>query len=264
MNKKNYRSAHILLLGMIHNYIFFYSRCFTVIIGSACIMTFCSNDDTTNSSTISTNKIQNKQYFIKSTLASNLRHNPKIHDMSQLTNLHLDIRYATTNNFTGQNLYGNYTYCFLHVIAANKLKIASRNLQKVRPGWKLLIFDCLRPLRIQKKLWEVVRGTPQQSYVANPRFGSIHNFGFAIDLSLLDEKNQEVDMGTPYDSFQLLSQPRLESKFLKIGKISPKQLENRKILRKVMVDSGFKQLAIEWWHYDALPSTIVRKNHTLF
>lgn len=184
-------------------------------------------------------------------------------DLSHLEQFKLDIRYATTDNFTGKNLYGNYKACILHKKAAAKMKKAAEILKKEKPGWKFLIFDCLRPRHIQEKLWEVVVHTPQQNYVANPATGSIHNFGFALDLSLLNDAGREIDMGTPYDSFLPLAQPRLESRFLKEGKLSAKQVANRKILRSIMERAGFKQLAIEWWHYDALNAAEVRKNYKL-
>ncbi len=180
-------------------------------------------------------------------------------EIGQFDGLTTDIRYATTNNFVGKNLYKNFNKPFLHKIAAEKLKKAAENLQKEKPGWKLLVFDALRPRAIQRKLWENVVGTEKQKYVANPDKGSIHNYGFAVDLSLKNEKGEEVDMGTAYDSFEDLAQPSLEEKFLKNGKLTQVQVDNRKILRKVMTEAGFIQLPLEWWHYDALPGKELKK-----
>jgi len=175
----------------------------------------------------------------------------------------MDIQYASENNFAGINLYGDYNSCYLHREAAQKLIAASELLGKSRPGWKLLLFDCLRPRRVQKILYEKVKGTPQQSYVANPAKGSIHNYGFAVDLSIVDEKGAEIDMGTPFDAFTKLSRPSMEEKFLKEGKLTDKQLENRKILRSVMEKAGFIQLPVEWWHFDALPKTEVKTKYKI-
>lgn len=170
----------------------------------------------------------------------------------------VELRYATPNNFMGVQLYKDLKDAYLHKVAAKKLEQASKNLQKIKSGWKLLIFDALRPRAIQFQMWEKVKGTPQEEYVANPKGGSIHNFGLALDLSLRDEKAKEVDMGTPYDSFQELAQPKLEERFLKSGQLTETQIANRKILRKVMTDAGFIQLSHEWWHYDALDGKEVR------
>jgi len=175
----------------------------------------------------------------------------------------LDLRYATTNNFTGHNLYGVFNRAFLHQLAAAKLARAAANLQAIHPKYKLLIFDALRPRSVQYLLWNKVKGTDQQKYVANPQGGSIHNFGFAVDLSVLDETGKELDMGTAFDDFTPLAQPALEEKFLESGKLTRQQLQNRRLLRKAMEDAGFIQLPLEWWHFDALPKTEVKMNYSI-
>ncbi len=180
---------------------------------------------------------------------------------SPLIAVHL--KYATNDNFMRENLYGDFHECYLHQEAAEKLEAAANFLSESRRGWKLLLFDCLRPHEVQKRMWDRVKGTPQQSYVANPERGSIHNFGFAVDLSLLDEQGNEVDMGTPYDSFSRLSQPRYEDRYIKEGKLTNKQIKNRLVLRKAMTQAGFIQLQNEWWHYDAKPPAEVRSNYKM-
>jgi D-alanyl-D-alanine dipeptidase len=189
-----------------------------------------------------------------------LAHDPGYSDISDVPNVHVDLRYASENNFLKKNLYGNFRRCFLERTAAEKLRQAARDLNMIMPGWKLLVFDCLRPRSLQRKLFAAVEGTPRQPYVANPRGGSIHNFGLAVDLSLEDEHGHEVDMGTQFDDFTPLAQPAQESKSLASGKLSREQLEHRLLLRKIMTGAGFIQLPIEWWHYDALPKDQVRKN----
>ncbi len=175
----------------------------------------------------------------------------------------LDLRYATTNNFTGQNLYGVYNRAFLHKVAAEKLNRAAGSLHASHPQYKLVLFDALRPRSVQYLLWEHVKGTDQQKYVANPQGGSIHNYGFAVDLSILDEAGHELDMGTPFDDFTPLAQPRLEDKFLEAHRLTEQQLQNRRLLRSVMEQAGFVQLPIEWWHFDALPKDEVKKRYSI-
>lgn len=184
-------------------------------------------------------------------------------ELTSLDNITVDIRYATANNFVGTNLYGTFNKAYLHKVAAKKLEAAAKHLQLQKPGWKILVFDALRPRSVQKKLWIHVEGTPQEQYVANPKIGSVHNYGFAVDVSLVDDKGMEIDMGTPFDNFTELSQPQLEQKFLQEGKLTSQQVKNRKLLRNVMTGAGFKQLPNEWWHYDALPIQELKKKYNI-
>lgn len=178
-------------------------------------------------------------------------------------NMVLDLRYASTDNFVGKDMYGDFRKAFLHKLAAAKLEKARAHLQQLKPGYKILVFDALRPRSVQRILWSKVVNTPQQGFVGNPDKGSMHNFGMAIDLSLQDAKGVELDMGTPFDDFTDLAQPKLEEKNLAAGLLTPAQLENRKLLRKIMVEAGFIQLPHEWWHYDALPGDEVRAHYTI-
>lgn len=175
----------------------------------------------------------------------------------------LDLRYATADNFVGRNLYGEFDRAFLHRIAAAKLRRAAALLRELRPDHRLVVFDALRPRSVQAVLWDQVAGTEQQRYVANPKGGSIHNYGFAVDLSIVDGAGAELDMGTGFDDFTELSQPRHEARFLREGRLTEAQLANRLLLRRVMEEAGFTQLAIEWWHFDALPKAKVRANHRI-
>lgn len=175
----------------------------------------------------------------------------------------IDLKYATKENFMSENLYGDFKDCYIHSIAFSKFQKAKELLHRIKPGWKFIVYDCLRPLSIQYKLWEKVKDTDKEPYVANPERGSIHNFGFALDLSLLDGKNKPVDMGTEFDDFSFPSQPILEKELLKEGKLTNKQISNRKVLRQVMTQAGFIQLKNEWWHYDALRPDIVRQKYNI-
>ncbi len=172
--------------------------------------------------------------------------------------------YATKNNFVGENIYGNFNKPYVHHITDEKLQKANEELQKLRPGWKFKVYDALRPHHCQHKLWDKVKGTPSEGYVMNPKYGSIHSFGFALDITLVDEKGREVDMGTPVDSFDRLSQPRHEKEYLASGKLTKQQYENRQVLRKSMVKGGFHTISNEWWHFEALPGDVVRRNYPIF
>jgi D-alanyl-D-alanine dipeptidase len=196
-------------------------------------------------------------------LIENLLKNPDFIEVGRLPGVALDLRYATKNNFMGKNVYHDFNRAFLHRVAAEKFLAALENLKKVKPSWKLLLFDCLRPARAHQQLWDFVAGTPQESYVANPDRGSLHSFGFAVDLTLLDENGRELDMGTEFDSFEDLAQPKFELQMLERGLLTKYQHENRLILRNIMESAGFTQLSFEWWHYDAGPGDYVRKNYRM-
>lgn len=173
----------------------------------------------------------------------------------------IDLRYATKNNFVGQNLYGDFNRAFLHREAAEKLMKAQADLKIRDPHLHLHIFDALRPRSVQIRMWDKVKGTDGEKYVGNPEKGSVHNFGFAVDITISDSKGRELDMGTPFDAFTPLSQPKLEEAFLVEGKLTARQIENRRLLRGVMERAGFLQLPSEWWHFDALPASEVRAKY---
>jgi len=140
-------------------------------------------------------------------------------EITSSNKIRFDLRYATENNFMRVNLYGPFKKCYLHKIAADKLQKAAELLSDTKEGYALLLSDCLRPRSVQRILYETVRGTNQQGFVGNPDKGSIHNFGFAVDLTIVNDKGQEINMGTPFDSFEELSRPDKESLFLSKGKI---------------------------------------------
>lgn len=171
--------------------------------------------------------------------------------IAKMEGISLDLRYRTPNNFMQTDLYGDYPGCYLHRDAAAKLKQAVALLQKRRPGWKLRVLDALRPREIQEKMFAKVKGTLKSKYVANPRDGSGHNYGMSVDVTLEDEHGNEIDMGTAFDDFTPLAQPRYEAMHVKNGKLTKAHYDNRLLLRSVMRQAGFNALLQEWWHFNA-------------
>ena len=152
----------------------------------------------------------------------------------------LDIRYATTNNFVGKVIYKE-ARAFLQSPAAEALIRIHRNLKKQNLG--LVIFDGYRPLSATKFFWEVTPAS-KKKFVANPKNGSRHNRGCAVDLSLFDLKTGEnIDMPTDFDNFT-------EKANINYAGATELQKKNREILRNAMEADGFKIYPIEWWHYD--------------
>lgn len=175
----------------------------------------------------------------------------------------IDLRYASTNNITGRNVYGPFNKAFLHRIAAEKLSHAYRLLRESNPGYGFIVYDALRPGCVQRVMWNHVKGTDGEKYFANPDIGSVHSYGFAVDISVIDQQGRELDMGAGFDDFRDISAPSQEAKYRASGQLTERHLANRLILRNAMEGAGFIQLPHEWWHYDALPKTEVRSRFRL-
>ncbi len=176
----------------------------------------------------------------------------------------VDLKYAREDNFMGVNVYGDFTCAYLQSEAAWKLVRASEILRERYPHLRILVGDALRPRSVQYMMWKLVENTPMQPYVANPESGSMHNFGAAVDVTLFNVKTgKKLDMGTTFDYFGPLAQPRLEARFLQEGKLSKDQIENRLILRNAMVDAGWYPINIEWWHFNAFPRDYIRRNYSI-
>jgi D-alanyl-D-alanine dipeptidase len=151
----------------------------------------------------------------------------------------LDIRYATADNFLGRRLYP-VARCLLRRSVAERLARAAAHLRE--RGYRIRLFDCYRPLSAQRELW---RARPQRGFVADPRTGSHHNRGAAVDLSLLDLGGRAVEMPTPYDAFD--RRARADA----VRGISRAAIRHRTALRRAMEEAGFRVNRAEWWHFDA-------------
>jgi D-alanyl-D-alanine dipeptidase len=150
----------------------------------------------------------------------------------------LDIRYATADNFTGQVIYP-VARCLLRRDAALRLLRAQQDLEK--QGYRLIVFDCYRPLEVQKRFWEIM---PDERYVADPSKGSRHNRGAAVDVSLADSGGKPLSMPTGYDDFSVKAHRDWKG-------ASPEALKNSAILEAAMKAAGFEPFPTEWWHFDA-------------
>jgi len=177
--------------------------------------------------------------------------------------IRVELKYASVDNFMRSAVYGEFKKAWLRKDAAIKLAQANKYLKELRPDLTLLVGDALRPRRISWKMWKELEGSPMQSYVANPKAGSIHNYGCAVDITISDMSGTRLDMGTPLDFFGELAQPRYEEKFLKEGKLTEEQVANRRLLRKVMYAAGFQGIKNEWWHFEAFDKKHIRKTYSI-
>lgn len=150
----------------------------------------------------------------------------------------LDMKYATTDNFLGRKVYSS-NQCLLRYSVAKRLVEVQQELQ--REGLGLKVFDCWRPLDVQKQMWKI---KPDANYVANPNKGSRHNRGAAVDLTLVDGSGQELEMPTGFDDFTKKAHRDYQG-------ASPQAQANRQLLEQAMVNQGFSPLPTEWWHFDA-------------
>ena len=150
----------------------------------------------------------------------------------------LDIRYATANNFTKKVVYPA-ARCLLRRPVALKLAAAAREFEK--RGYRLRVYDCYRPLSVQRRFWELV---PDERYVADPKKGSRHNRGAAVDLDLTRLDGRPLEFPTAYDDFS-------EKAHRGWAGASEEAKKNSALLEGVMRRHGFKGLPTEWWHFDA-------------
>ncbi|MCK8493339.1 M15 family metallopeptidase [Spirosoma sp. RP8] len=167
----------------------------------------------------------------------------------------VELKYSTTDNFVGKDVYGDLTRAYMQPMAAKKLASASQYLQSKHPDLRLLVYDAARPRSAQWNLWNALPNMTEnerQKYVADPRKGSIHNYGCAVDLTVATKDGKPLDMGTKYDFFGELAYPSRENELLKAGKLTQKQIDNRQILRTAMRQGGFSPIEFEWWHFNAL------------
>ena len=151
-----------------------------------------------------------------------------------------ELKYATPDNFLKQAVY-DCGECYLRKSTAEALVKANKAF--IQLGYRIKLFDCYRPLSVQKKMWKILPGT---HYVANPAKGSKHNRGAAVDLTLVDAQGKELNMGTPFDFFGKEAHHTYTE--------HPKEvLENRKLLKETLNKYNFKSIYSEWWHYEYCP-----------
>lgn len=154
-----------------------------------------------------------------------------------ITDIVIDLRYSTEKNFTGKVLYSK-SECYIAKEVAVALQKVNEELKKI--GYKLKIYDGYRPLSVQIQLWEAY---PNPKFIANPKKGSVHNKGYAIDVSLVNLNNEDVIMPTDFDEFTEKANPSYMN-------LPIEAIKNREILQTIMKKYGFEQSKTEWWHFN--------------
>ncbi len=149
----------------------------------------------------------------------------------------MEMPYATEDNFLKEKIYP-CAKCFLREDAANALLEEQKMAQDL--GYRIVIFDCYRPLLLQQKMFNII---PDTKYVADPKRGSNHNKGVAVDISLADLSGEPLEMGTAFDDFS-------ERAHYNSQQVSAVAQKNRKLLRDIMLSNNFTPYNNEWWHFN--------------
>lgn len=173
--------------------------------------------------------VLDKQTYVNDTSFVNLK--------EYSTDFVYDMKYATEDNFLKSKVY-DCAECYMRLKTAKALIKANSKFMKL--GYKIKIYDCYRPLDVQKKMWAIVSNP---NYVANPSKGSIHNRGGAVDITLVDFTGKELDMGTPFDFFG----PEASHDYYNFSK---EIIDNRALFKKIMISAKFQSFDSEWWHYN--------------
>lgn len=157
-----------------------------------------------------------------------------------IPSIYVDLRYATTNNFTKKKIY-NFKEAYLRYGTVKKLKKAQDELLK--KGYSIKIWDAYRPFEAQKKLWKVC---PNSRYVANPNKGPRkHNLGGTVDITLVSKSGKIIPMPTDFDNFS----KKADRNYSDIK--NKTAVKNVKLLEKTMYKYGFTGYSKEWWHYNS-------------
>ncbi len=166
-------------------------------------------------------------------------------------------------NFFRENYYNGLTKAYLRKTVALKLAKAQKVLKQKYPLYSLQVLDAARPRSVSKAMYEKMKGTKFEKYVANPSKGSMHNYGIAVDITIVNGEGEELDMGiTPFKKSTL--RIYWDYTLKKLGKkLSEEQKNNRKLLLDTMKKAGFIPLSFEWWHFNGMAKAKARKRYKI-
>lgn len=215
------------------------------------------------------NSIQTTQTVIEKSNSPLQKEPPMVHDSCELeklfvskdlvninsldSNIRVVLHYSTSQNFLNKPIYNGLKDCYLPCDVAIKLCNAEHLLNTQFPNYHIIVFDAVRPLHIQKQMWEELKMPVEEkiNYLAHPSDLSLHNYGAAVDVGIIGNNDVLLDMGTSFDFFGELSEPKREKELVEKGQLSKEALTNRLLLRDVMTKSGFTTITSEWWHFNA-------------
>lgn len=200
-------------------------------------------------------------YQTTSKVAKQMERQGMVNIRSVDPSIHVSLMYSRPDNFCGVILYDDLKEAYLHPLAAKALAKAQARLKEKRPDLSLKVYDAARPMSIQQKMWNRVKGTSKNIYVSNPaNGGGLHNYGLAVDITLCNLNGDSIPMGTLVDHMSILSHIDMEEQLVAKGRITREAQRNRQLLREVMQYAGYKPLRTEWWHFNFKSRAEARKN----
>ncbi len=205
-----------------------------------------------------------------------------IHSLEGAEDIIVELKYSTTDNFVGKDMYRDLEKAYFTQDFARKVIRAQQILRERYPQYTLLIYDAARPISVQRYMRKLVEGTPQQSFVADGSKGGRHNYGVAVDLTIATLQGMPLDMGAGFDDFTdaasvkgtsdtsdastrtLAVYTNYVNGLVKQGVISAAAAKNRLLLIEVMLEAGLYPYRREWWHFEELmPISEVRQKRRL-
>ena len=174
----------------------------------------------------------------------------------------VQLAYATPNNILNKVLYPEMRRAFLQHAVVVKLDHAKRILSREHPSLSLVVLDAARPQYVQFEIWDWAVANNMEKYFAAPAMGSVHNYGCAVDVTLMG-LDSLVDMGSRYDHFGPESEPRYHTEMLRENRLTQQQVDNRLLLKNIMRKAGFRTIQTEWWHFNGFSKEYARENYEM-
>lgn len=190
----------------------------------------------------------------------------------------VDLKYSSEDNFVGEDMYGELGDAYFEKEFADRVAHAQRILQLRHPEYTLLIYDAARPISVQRYMHQLVQGTEFEDFVADGTRGGRHNYGVAVDLTIVHKDGTPLDMGAEFDEFSDAaavkgtpdtSDPKTRSvevyeayilSLVAQGVISVEAANNRILLIEVMHEAGLVPYRREWWHFEEIMSMSETRN----
>lgn len=202
---------------------------------------------------VQANEIQNK--FIRAGLVD-------VHSVDPTIQVDL-VNSDPQKNYFRENYYHGLDKAYLQKEVALKLSKAQQWLKMKNEAFSLLILDAARPRSVSRRMYEKMKGTQFEKFVANPEKGSMHNYGIAVDITIVDANGEELDMGfSPFRKSMVALYWQYAK--MKLGdRLTEHQKKNRQLLADVMVGAGFVPLSFEWWHFNGMPKAEARRRYAI-
>ena len=184
----------------------------------------------------------------------------------------VELKYSSTDNFVGEDMYGNLERAYFEPSFADRVVKAQQILKRRNPNYTLLIYDAARPISVQRHMRKVVEGTQFEGFVADGTKGGRHNYGVAVDLTIAQIDGSPLDMGAEFDDFSKAASvkgtpdtddPATRSievyrdyvlGLAERGIINLEAANNRLLLIEVMLEAGLYPYRREWWHFEEIIS----------